>query len=75
VRKSKPPEEELVSGNRSSRMFLAGGRKNIQSGKNSNIVYAQPIARFVRYQLRAVNNNLHLPVLSRLILFPFHAFW
>ena len=77
VRKCNPPEEgqEVLNGNRSSQMFLPVGRRNIHFGKSSKIIYERQVAPVACHPYITSNNTHHLPVLSMLILFPFHSFW
>ncbi len=74
VRKCNLPGKEFYNITNSSH-FFAGTRKKFQFGKRFNIVYGIPVVSS-HHSFHTIFKSIpHRPVLSMLILFPFHAFW
>jgi hypothetical protein len=68
-------EEQILKDRRLSTMFLGRSKRNVPSGKSSDIIYEEVCAHPILRPDITSNNNQHLLGLSTLILFPFHVFW
>ena len=76
VKACKPPrEEDVLNRNSALKMFITGARRNIKSGKSSNIIYHKPLTHFISYRYTPLKSNRQPRVVSTLIFFPFHGFW